>query len=872
MDTRTKNAIQQLHSRILPGLTAEIGEVAALAPNHDVAPTNQMVSLIEEAQSALAAAYLWAVSTSDRRPDVNVSAPRAPMPTPASAKEPPAPKTDDPMSDEEAMMLLAEMDEPTVTAAPPTPTPSPAAAPADASMSDEEAAMLLAAMDDPMSSGISGDAGSAAPTAATTTVPVTAATEDSLMSDEEAMKLLSAMDAPAPPSAFTIPDVPETDMSDDEAARLLAQMDSPNPPPKVTPAAPAPAPAAPRAAAPTPAPTIAAPAPTLPAGVEDAGEIPEWEKNEFQSDPEMLKGYINDTEDLMSKLDSGILALEQNPSDKETIEGIFRAAHTIKGSSGMFGFKGMERVMHRAENLFDLVRKGSLQPTSDHIDLMFKAMDVIRTLIDAVKNGSPCGAKTAPIVNALTAAAQGKIIAVAGATPPAAAPTAAPTASAPAANAETAPAPVAPAANAPASANKPQTESTIRVDIERLDNLVNLIGELVTDRTRFVTIEQDLRSTRSGGKHIGALTETVQLFGRHLNEIQETTMKLRMVPIGSAFTKFIRVVRDLGRQLGKEINLDIDGETTELDKTIVEQIGDPLVHLVRNSCDHGIEMPNDRLAAGKPRGGTIRLSAAQEGNSIIITIEDDGKGMDPERLRRKAIEKGLVKEDAVMSQREIFNLIFEAGFSTAEKVTNVSGRGVGMDVVRKQIAKLKGLIDIDSAVGKGSKITIRLPLTLAIVQNLLVNVQGETLAIPLSGVIESIRIPRTEIQRVGNAEVIKLRDHVLPLIHLNQVLNLSERDGKFWYTSGREAARAAAVSGKRNERLFVVVVGSAEWRMGLVVDALVSQQEMVIKGLGPIMADNPCVAGGAVLGNGEVVLVLDIIELENLQRAKARVS
>jgi two-component system chemotaxis sensor kinase CheA len=329
-------------------------------------------------------------------------------------------------------------------------------------------------------------------------------------------------------------------------------------------------------------------------------------------------------------------------------------------------------------------------------------------------------------------------------------------------------------------------------------------------------------------------------------------------------------VRDLGRQLGKEINLVIEGEATELDKTIVEQIGDPLVHLVRNSCDHGVEMPDDRQKSGKPRAGTVRLSAVQEGNSIVIIIEDDGKGMDPERIRVKAIEKGLIAADAKLSQREIFNLIFEPGFSTAEKVTTVSGRGVGMDVVRKQITKLKGLIDIDSAVGKGSKITIRLPLTLAIVQNLLVNVSGETLAIPLSGVVESIRVSRKEIQHVGEAEVIKLRDRVLPLIHLDEVLNIEERDEKYWYDPPGVARKATASS--HNDRLFVVVVGSAEWRIGLVVDQLISQQEMVIKGLGPLLKGHPCMAGGAVLGNGQVVLVVDIADLETLHRTRARQS
>ncbi|RYG85869.1 MAG: chemotaxis protein CheA, partial [Alphaproteobacteria bacterium] len=307
----------------------------------------------------------------------------------------------------------------------------------------------------------------------------------------------------------------------------------------------------------------------------------------------------------------------------------------------------------------------------------------------------------------------------------------------------------------------------------------------------------------------------------------------------------------------------IMGEDAELDKTMVEQIGDPLIHLIRNCCDHGIEMPDVREQKGKNPQGTVKLSASQEGNHIVIKIIDDGKGIDPAMIRRKAIEKGLISEDANLSDRDSLNLIFEAGFSTAEKVTNLSGRGVGMDVVKRQIMKLKGSIDLESVPGEGMTVTIRLPLTLAIVQSLLVRAKGETFAVPLNSVIESIRISPRDIQRVGDSAVYKLRDTVLPLVYLEEAMSLATRDEYLTPKSLKTRAR-------NNDRLFVVVVGHPERPTGIVVDQLLNQQEMVIKPMGPLMRNIPCVSGGAVLGQGEVVLVLDVPEIEAMGRGRAR--
>jgi two-component system chemotaxis sensor kinase CheA len=589
-------------------------------------------------------------------------------------------------------------------------------------------------------------------------------------------------------------------------------------------------------------------------------EIEEFSGNEFANDPEMMKDFLSNADDLMENLDNQILALEQNPNSKDVIEEIFRAAHTLKGAAGMFGFKALERVMHRLENYFDLVRKQKTNATPDTIDVVFEAMDVMKKLLQGVRDSKPSGVLTGGLVAKLNQVCAGTYVKSNQSQP-------AQTSKNSPQVREEARSEVALGSPSPSAAKSQnqQENSTIKVDIERLDALVNLVGELVIDRGRFINIEEDIRALTEEHTITAKMSETVQLFGRHMNEIQDIIMKVRMVPIGNTFNKFTRIVRDLSRQLDKNIELIIIGEDTELDKTLVEQLGDPLVHLIRNACDHGCETPEQRKVSGKSGKATIELSARQEGNQIIIAISDDGKGMDVNRIKTKAIEKGLIKEDTILTDKEIFNLIFEPGFSTVDNVTNLSGRGVGMDVVKRQIAKLKGEIDIQSTVGKGSTITINLPLTLAIVQSLLVKSKTDVFAIPLSAVVESIRIHPSEIQKIGNAEVIKRRDNILPLVYLNQVLDLDSKDDKMWYSQSH--AISGAEQNKSHKRLFVVVIGTGEKKFGIVVDYLLNQQEMVIKPMGRLR-QIPCVAGGAILGNGEAVLVLDIAEIESFVRQK----
>ena len=718
-------------------------------------------------------------------------------------------------------------------------------------LSDEEAQMLLADMDAPLNTMNKSD---------NLNEISTQPDNNSEISDDEAKRLLEQMDSPSLATDSNCDAI-----SDDEAQMLLAEMDSPilekhesniNKPDQEN--------ITQRKSADEEAfdlleklggkeDSTSVPEPMAESEV---NEIPEWTLTDFQSDPDMIADFNNNTAELMDTLDEAILKLEGNPEDKEIIESIFRAAHTLKGAAGMFGFTAIERIMHRMENLFDLVRKGKLIPNSDTIDVVFEGIDLLKILLEAVKNGKPCGEKTAHVVHALDLVASGKTRKK----------------SDPGGNTKKPESPTSAAKEKPKEANKKE-QSTIRVDLKKLDILVNLVGELVIDRTRFVSIEEDLRSNHPQIKLAGNISETVQLFGRHMNEIQDIIMKVRMVPIGNAFNKFTRIVRDLSKSLGKKIELHIAGENAELDKTLVEQIGDPLIHLIRNSCDHGIENPEDRVSKGKKQVGHIFLSAIQEGNHIVIKIIDDGKGIDAEIIRRKGIEKGLITEEQDLSNRDIYNLIFEPGFSTAETVTNISGRGVGMDVVKKQIMKLKGLLEIDSELGHGTTITIRLPLTLAIVQSLLVEAHGEIFAIPLGSVIESIRISRSEIQKVGEAEVIKLRDKVLPLIHLDETLKLNtDKESLSSFLKSQRAANTGRSKRKKSDRYFVVVVGTVERPFGIVVDKLLNQQEMVIKSMGNLLQEVPCVAGGAVLGHGEVVLVLDIPELDYAFRAKSRTA
>lgn len=385
--------------------------------------------------------------------------------------------------------------------------------------------------------------------------------------------------------------------------------------------------------------------------------------------------------------------------------------------------------------------------------------------------------------------------------------------------------------------NKPKASGSVRVDIHRLDSLMNLVGELVINKTRLEQIGKDLQSPE--------LNETLEQIDRITTDLQSVVMKVRMVPIDQVFSRFPRMVRDLARELGKDIELVIEGKDTELDRTVIDEIGDPLVHLLRNCIDHGVEIPAKRLAAGKPNTGHVYLIARHEGNNVVIEVDDDGKGIDPEVIKKKALENELAtpEELAQMDESSLLKLIFLPGFSTAEKVTDISGRGVGMDAVKNKIEALSGNIFIESKLEQGTSFKIQLPLTLAIIQALLVRMEAEIYAIPLSFIAETTSIMPDQINKVQEQQVMLLRGDVLPLLRLGDILQVPPADLS------------------KEEEINVVVVRKGEKRVGLIVDTLIGQQEIVIKPLGDLIGNIPVIAGATILGNGRVSLIIDVASL-----------
>src|SRR3990170_2709098 len=387
-------------------------------------------------------------------------------------------------------------------------------------------------------------------------------------------------------------------------------------------------------------------------------------------------------------------------------------------------------------------------------------------------------------------------------------------------------------------------DQSIRVDIDRLDSVLNLAGELVLSRNRLMRLGGKLSDSSAESDLNSHVNEAIAQLDLVTTDLQLAVMKMRMQPIAKVFNKFPRMVRDLARQTGKEVELVLSGEETEMDKTVIEEIGDPLVHLIRNSVDHGMEMPDEREAAGKPRCGRIGLSAYQEGRNIIVCVSDDGKGIDAARVKKSAVEKGLISQEEAekLSEKDAFNIIFIPGFSTASKVSNISGRGVGMDVVKTNIARINGTISVDSELGKGTRITFRLPLTLAIIQALTVEAGREVYGIPLSNVIENIRVTADEIRTIEGKEVINIRDRVFPVVRLGSLVS-----------GCSEAAQS--------EWKYIVVIGIGEKQFGILVDRLHGQEEIVMKSMGEYLKGTEGIAGACITGDGNVILILDMAGL-----------
>lgn len=673
---------------------------------------------------------------------------------------------------------------------------------------------------------------------------------------------------------------------------------------------------------------------------------------DFEISADDLKVFLEEAEEQLQLLEEDIVKLEQAADDEQLLQEIFRAAHTLKGSSATLGHQKMADLTHRMENILDKLRKRQLSMNSNIVDVLFKCLDVLRILKEEIASGqvqdidmtqllaelegvvgtggnppstpsrnpSAAGVRQGsddldteimrqaakflqegknvlnlrfkidsgaamPSVRAFQtlvvlgdvgeiifsqpsqseieeekAAFDLRVILVTMEDPGTVKQTASSVTevyltemselrSAGGSNQDhsagaSKPVPKADVAG-PGSktAIAKKTSRTVRVDVEVLDSLMNLVGELVIDRGRLTQIAGTMTQL-DGGELAQDLSRTSSHIGRVTTDLQEEIMRARMQPIENLFKKFPRMVRDLAQAFNKEIDLVIKGEETELDRSVIEEIGDPLMHLLRNAIDHGIESRDMRQAMGKPLRGRVSLEASHEENSIIITVKDDGRGIDTDRVRAKALEKGLITEEVArrLDNRELLDLIFAPGLSTAEKVSEISGRGVGMDVVRSNIEKLNGSIEIKTEEGNGSEFRIKLPLTLAIIQALLVELGGDTFCIPLTSVLETISISKADINTIKTSEVIVVRGRVLPLIRLRRVF-------------GQEK------EGSKKENFPVVIVSLGSRQFGLAVDGLVGEQEVVIKSLGKFIGEVSGISGATILGDGSISLILDLLSL-----------
>jgi two-component system chemotaxis sensor kinase CheA len=561
---------------------------------------------------------------------------------------------------------------------------------------------------------------------------------------------------------------------------------------------------------------------------------------------EIVNDFLVEANELVASLETNLVKLEETPKDLDLLNEIFRAAHTIKGTSGFLGLDIITDLTHKMEDVLNKLRKEELQVNSDIMDILLESVDLLKTLHEDVAEGRKNNTDTDAVKTRLTDIAEGR--ALNGGRVLQSVPDSTHSSKKDNSWVESAPDKTNPDFAVKTEIHHKNIEQTIRIDVNRLDNLMNLMGELVLGRNSLVQTAGVLSREHEGLKNLDELSRSTAQINFITTEIQMAVMKMRMLPVAKVFSKFPRIVRDLAREMHKKIELDIYGEETELDKSVIEEIGDPLIHLVRNSCDHGIESPEERIARGKPEIGGVRLGAKQEGSNIVISIEDDGRGMDIEAITKKVLDRKLVSAEAIdkLSAQEIYRFIFQPGFSTAPKITDISGRGVGMDVVRTNIEKLKGMIEIESNFGHGSKITIKLPLTLAIIQGLLVTSEGETYIIPLASVLEALRISEDQIDSVNRQEVISLREGVLPIVNLHDLL------------------RGARQKNRDNKRPYVVVVGLAEKRLGLIVDDLLGQEEVVIKSMSELLGVTKGVAGATILGDGRVRLIVDLIGLFEL--------
>lgn len=571
-------------------------------------------------------------------------------------------------------------------------------------------------------------------------------------------------------------------------------------------------------------------------------------------DQEIVQEFLIESNQNLSRVEQDILALEQRPGDPQILSSIFRSFHTVKGTCGFLGFEKLESITHQAENLLTELREGRQNFSPQMASLILETLDIVMQELSSIEStGAESDIERTSIIlrleAALTTAEPEDVLAPGKPAPavPAAAIAAKPEhIEAPAAISAAEPAvaeAAAPAEPAAAAESAGISDPTIRIDIRLVDRLINLVGELVLVRN------QMLQAPAGDASHDKT---TAHRLNQITTELQESVMRSRMQPVGTIWNKLPRLVRDTASQLKKEIRLESGGANTEMDRTILEAVKDPLTHILRNSCDHGLETPEVRTAAGKTAQGTVQLKAYHEGSQVVIEIEDDGRGIDPEKLRAKAVEKGVITPTvaATMSDREAIHLIFHAGFSTAEKVTNISGRGVGMDVVRKNIQSIGGQVEIDSRVGEGTKVRIRIPLTLAIIPGLVVTSGGHTFVIPQANLVELIRLQGERLSAMDTRQegrMLRWRGGLIPVIDVNESLRLSNRE--------------------RTDVINVAILEAEGETIGLILDRICATREIVVKPLGRQLKSMRWYAGATILGDGTVALILDVAGLarrENL--------
>ncbi len=541
----------------------------------------------------------------------------------------------------------------------------------------------------------------------------------------------------------------------------------------------------------------------------------------------LLKEFLEDAAGHLDAVETSLLELEkksaQGECDKAILNILLGNLHTLKGNSGMMGFVPVQQYVHKLEAALKPVMDDVSPLSAGLFEMFYAALNALRSGLMNLSENPAAELDFSDELQALECFC------------------------APVTHEK----PHTPSSEKPAPPQEKKDDfgyvmqqgNTLKVNFEKLDELLNLVGELVIHRTTLSALESRIKEKVNDRATLDAFRESCQLIGKSANELRESIMKVRMLPIKVVFQRFNRLVRDLSRGHDKEINLVFKGDDTELDKSVIDKIGEPLLHLIRNAIDHGFETPGERERLGKPRAGTLILEASHESGNIIISATDDGRGMSPEKIRKKATENGILDENEAqsLSDQEAVNLVFIPGFSTSSEVSETSGRGIGLDVVKKTVTSLNGMIEIDSTPGRGTRFTIKLPLTLAIIQALMVEVSGELFAIPLTGVLESIKVDSDEIHEVSGREVILLRAGLLPICRLERFFGMKPQ--------------------KSRKKEYIVVVGSGEKRGGIVVDRLVGQQEIVIKAHDDYLGELPGIAGGTVLGNGRISHILDIASL-----------